>query len=64
MLGGFTLKCNYCNEKTSIKSAEQFKDMLKPKPDAKFTLSKIGLRCRKCGNKVEETKVVKPDESK
>ena len=61
MLGGFKITCNYCNEKTSIKSAEQFKDMLNEKSEAKFTLSKTGLRCRKCGNKVEE--VVSQDES-
>jgi hypothetical protein len=63
-MAGFKLSCDYCGEKSPIKSAEQFKDMLKPKSDAKFTLSKTGLRCRKCGNKVEGTKVVKPNESK
>ena len=62
MLAGFKISCDYCGEKTHISSAAQFKDMLKLKSDAKFTISKDGIKCRKCGNKVVE-KVVKPDES-
>jgi hypothetical protein len=55
---GFRISCDYCGEKSPIKSAEQFKDLLNEKSDAKFTLSSKGIKCRKCGNKV-----VKPDES-
>lgn len=60
---GFKISCDYCGEKSPIKSAEQFKDMLNPKSFQKFTISKHGIKCRKCGNKVLEEKVVKPDES-
>jgi hypothetical protein len=60
-MAGFKLSCDYCGEKTPIKSPEQYKDLLDEKYDAKFTISKHGIKCRKCGNKVVE-KVVKPDE--
>jgi DNA-directed RNA polymerase subunit RPC12/RpoP len=48
----FHIKCDYCGQKTPIKSIEQFKDLQNEKSDAKFTLSDKGIRCRKCGNKV------------
>jgi len=53
---GFKLGCDYCGEKTHISSPEQFKDLLNIKSDAKFTVSKDGIKCRKCGNKVVEEK--------
>jgi hypothetical protein len=62
-MAGFKISCDYCGEKSPIKSAEQFKDLLKPKSTAKFTLSSKGLKCKKCGNKVVNDKVVKPNES-
>jgi rRNA maturation protein Nop10 len=58
-MAGFKLSCDYCGEKTHISSPEQFKDLLNVKSDAKFTVSKDGIKCRKCGNKV-----VKPDEKR
>ena len=62
-MAGFKLSCDYCGEKTHISSFEQYKDLLKTKGVGKFIVSKDGIKCKKCGNKVMG-KVVKPDEPK
>ena len=57
MLGGFKISCNYCGNKASIKTMEQYNDMKQLKKTAGFHIVKGEIKCWKCGNKVTEQKV-------